>query len=162
MELAFSKLKKIEKEMAELVEKMSVLDDKDLVNRYSLIQETYENLGGYEYKYQIHQMLAKFGFDESYYDRALKTFSGGERTRASFVKLIKAFPVTLNGLRDFREAIITKGGVKVNEVNPSTMESKKVKNLYFCGEVLDLDALTGGYNLQIAWSTGHLAGISVE
>jgi len=82
--------------------------------------------------------------------------------RASFIKLIKAFPVTLSGLRDFREAIITKGGVKVNEVNPSTMESKKVKNLYFCGEVLDLDALTGGYNLQIAWSTGHLAGISVE
>ena len=82
--------------------------------------------------------------------------------RASFVKLIKAFPVTLNGLRGFNEAIITKGGVKVNEVNPSTMESKKVKNLYFCGEVLDLDALTGGYNLQIAWSTGHLAGISIE
>ncbi len=82
--------------------------------------------------------------------------------RASFVKLIKAFPVTLNGLRDFKEAIITKGGVKVKEINPSTMESKKVKNLYFCGEVLDLDALTGGYNLQIAWSTGHLAGGSIE
>ena len=82
--------------------------------------------------------------------------------RAAFVKLIKAFPVTLNGLRDFNEAIITKGGVKVNEVNPSTMESKIVKNLYFCGEVLDLDALTGGYNLQIAWSTGHLAGTSIE
>ena len=82
--------------------------------------------------------------------------------RSSFVKLIKAFPVTLNGLRDFKEAIITKGGVKVGEVNPSTMESKKVKNLYFCGEVLDLDALTGGYNLQIAWSTGHLAGICIE
>lgn len=82
--------------------------------------------------------------------------------RAAFVKLIKAFPVTLNGLRDFNEAIITRGGVKVNEVNPSTMESKIVKNLYFCGEVLDLDALTGGYNLQIAWSTGHLAGASIE
>lgn len=82
--------------------------------------------------------------------------------RVSFVKLIKAFPVTLTGLRDFREAIITKGGVKVGEINPSTMESKKVKNLYFCGEVLDLDALTGGYNLQIAWSTGHLAGVSIE
>ena len=82
--------------------------------------------------------------------------------RNSFVKLMKAFPVTLTGLRDFKEAIITRGGVKVSEVNPSTMESKKVKNLYFCGEVLDLDALTGGYNLQIAWSTGHLAGISVE
>ncbi|MBR5127071.1 MAG: NAD(P)/FAD-dependent oxidoreductase [Roseburia sp.] len=85
-----------------------------------------------------------------------------KEARASFVKLIKAFPLTLNGLRDFREAIITKGGVKVGEINPSTMESKKVKGLYFCGEVLDLDALTGGYNLQIAWSTGHLAGISVE
>ncbi len=95
MELAFSKLKKIEKEMAELVEKMSVLDDKDLVDRYSLLQETYENLGGYEYKYQIHQMLAKFGFDESYYDRALKTFSGGERTRASFVKLLLNRPSLL-------------------------------------------------------------------
>ena len=82
--------------------------------------------------------------------------------RLSFVRLIKAFPLTLNGLRDFNEAIITKGGVAVNEVNPSTMESKLVKNLYFCGEVLDLDAVTGGFNLQIAWSTGHLAGMCVE
>ena len=88
-------------------------------------------------------------------DKKVNEITREERT--SFVKLIKAFPVTLNGLRDFKEAIITKGGVKVGEVNPSTMESKKVKGLYFCGEVLDLDALTGGYNLQIAWSTGHLA-----
>lgn len=80
--------------------------------------------------------------------------------RLSFVRLIKAFPMTLNGLRDFNEAIITKGGVKVKEINPSTMESKLLKNLYFCGEVLDLDAMTGGYNLQIAWSTGYLAGNS--
>ena len=70
-------------------------------------------------------------------------------------------PLTITGLRDFKEAIITKGGVSVKEINPSTMESKLVLGLYFCGEVLDLDALTGGYNLQIAWSTGHLAGISV-
>ena len=81
--------------------------------------------------------------------------------RQNFVKLIKAFPVTLCGLRDFNEAIITRGGIKVGEVNPSTMESKRVKNLYFCGEVLDLDALTGGFNLQIAWSTGYLAGTSI-
>ena len=80
--------------------------------------------------------------------------------RRHFIGLIKAFPVTLCGLRDFNEAIITKGGVKVKEVNPSTMESKLVPHLYFCGEVLDLDAMTGGYNLQIAWSTGYLAGIS--
>ena len=64
----------------------------------------------------------------------------------------------MTGCRDFAEAIITKGGVKVKEIQPSTMESKKVKGLFFAGEVLDLDALTGGYNLQIAWSTGYLAG----
>ncbi len=82
--------------------------------------------------------------------------------RAGFIRLIKAFPVTLTGLRSFKEAIITKGGIKVKEVNPSTMESKLVRHLYFCGEVLDLDALTGGYNLQIAWSTGYLAGMCAK
>lgn len=70
----------------------------------------------------------------------------------------KAFKVTITGVRGFNEAIITQGGVSVKEVNPSTMESKKVKGLYFAGEVLDLDAVTGGFNLQIAWSTGWLAG----
>lgn len=78
--------------------------------------------------------------------------------RAGFVHLIKHFPLTLQRLRGFDEAIITRGGVCIREVNPSTMESKLVSGLYFAGEVLDLDALTGGYNLQIAWSTGHLAG----
>lgn len=81
--------------------------------------------------------------------------------RQGFVKLIKAFPLTLSRLRDFNEAIITRGGVSVKEINPSTMESKLVKGLYFVGEVLDLDALTGGFNLQIAWSTGYLAGDSI-
>ncbi len=80
--------------------------------------------------------------------------------RKGFVELIKAVPLTIAGVRDFKEAIITKGGVSVKDVNPSTMESKKVSGLYFAGEVLDLDALTGGYNLQIAWSTGYLAGIN--
>ena len=64
--------------------------------------------------------------------------------------------------RSFNEAIITQGGVSVKDVNPATMESKKVENLYFAGEVLDIDALTGGYNLQLAWSTGYLAGISIK
>lgn len=80
--------------------------------------------------------------------------------RRSFAGLIKKLPLTVTGLRGFGEAVITRGGVSVKDVNPSTMESKKVKGLYFAGEVLDLDALTGGYNLQIAWSTGHLAGNS--
>ncbi len=81
--------------------------------------------------------------------------------RQKFVKLIKKVPLTLSGFRGFSEAIITKGGVKVQEVNPSTMESKLVSGLYFAGELLDLDALTGGFNLQIAWSTGYLAGDSI-
>lgn len=82
--------------------------------------------------------------------------------RQHLVQLLKKFPLTVTGLRGWNEAIITKGGVSVKDVNPSTMESKLVSHLYFCGEVLDLDVLTGGYNLQIAWSTGYLAGISVE
>ena len=68
----------------------------------------------------------------------------------------------ITGVRDFTEAIITQGGISVKEVNPSTMESKLVKGLFFAGEVLDLDALTGGFNLQIAWSTGYLAGKSIN
>ena len=67
----------------------------------------------------------------------------------------------VTGLRDFKEAIITRGGVKVKEVNPSTMESKLVQGLYFAGEVMDLDALTGGFNLQIAWSTAYAAGSNI-
>lgn len=81
--------------------------------------------------------------------------------RRGFVRLIKNLPLTVTGTRGFAEAIITRGGVSVKDVNPSTMESKKIKGLYFAGEVLDLDALTGGFNLQIAWSTGHLAGSSL-
>ena len=80
--------------------------------------------------------------------------------RQRLVHLIKDFTMTLTGLRSYNEAIITKGGVSVKEIDPGTMESKKMKGLYFAGEVLDLDAVTGGYNLQIAWSTGYLAGMN--
>lgn len=82
-----------------------------------------------------------------------------KQERRSLVQAVKCFSLTVNGLRGFNEAIITQGGVQVKEVNPSTMESKKARNLYFAGEVLDLDAVTGGFNLQIAWSTGYLAGL---
>ncbi len=78
--------------------------------------------------------------------------------RRSFAGLIKSLPLTVAGTRGFAEAVITRGGVSVQDVNPSTMESKRTDGLFFAGEVLDLDALTGGFNLQIAWSTGRLAG----
>ena len=80
--------------------------------------------------------------------------------RKQFVLKIKNLPLTVTGTRPVEEAIITMGGVNVKEINPSTMESKKVKGLFFAGEVLDVDAFTGGFNLQIAWSTGYLAGKS--
>ena len=80
--------------------------------------------------------------------------------RQSLVRATKDFRLTLTGLRGYNEAIITQGGVSVKEIDPSTMESKKVPDLYFAGEVLDLDAVTGGFNLQIAWATGYAAGMS--
>jgi hypothetical protein len=102
-------------------------------------------------------MIALSGIDP---EKKVNEISREER--AHLVALLKKLPLTVTGLRGWNEAIITKGGVSVKDINPSTMESKLVPGLYFCGEVLDLDALTGGYNLQIAWSTGHLAGISVS
>ena len=94
-------------------------------------------------------------------DQDKKVHDISREERQGFVKLTKSLPMTVTGLRDYKEAIITKGGVAVKEINPSTMESKFVKGLYFIGEVLDLDAVTGGFNLQIAWSTAYAAGNAV-
>lgn len=80
--------------------------------------------------------------------------------KRNFARCIKALPLTITGTGGYEEAIVTKGGVSVKEINPSTMESKLVSGLYFAGELIDVDAFTGGYNLQIAWSTGRLAGES--
>lgn len=95
-------------------------------------------------------------------DPEKKVNSIEKEERKQFVHLIKHFRMTLTGLRGYLEAIITKGGVNVKEIDPGTMESKLVKGLYFAGEVLDLDALTGGFNLQIAWSTGYVAGNAIQ
>jgi hypothetical protein len=95
-------------------------------------------------------------------DGEKKVNSITKEERSVLIQGLKAFKLTITGARSFKEAIITQGGITVKEINPATMESKLVKGLYFAGEVLDVDALTGGYNLQIAWSTGYLAGISIE
>lgn len=102
-------------------------------------------------------MIALSGIDE---DKKIHEITKEERK--NLLDVTKHLTMHVSGLRDFQEAIITQGGIRVKEVNPSTMESKLVSGLYFAGEVLDLDALTGGFNLQIAWSTGHLAGSSIE
>ena len=101
--------------------------------------------------------IRRSGIDEY---KKVHEISREERQR--LVNTIKNLEFTLTGLRGYNEAIITQGGVSIKEIDPSTMESKLVKGLYFAGEVLDLDAVTGGFNLQIAWSTGHLAGVSIQ
>ena len=78
--------------------------------------------------------------------------------RRALLETIKRFDVPISGTRPVSEAIVTSGGIKVSEINPSTMESKKCPGLYFAGEIMDVDAYTGGFNLQIAWATGHMAG----
>lgn len=80
--------------------------------------------------------------------------------RKNLIRLLKKFEVEIISKRDIAEAVITSGGVSVKEIDPKTMESKLVPGLYFAGEIIDVDAYTGGFNLQIAWSTGHLAGVS--
>lgn len=101
-------------------------------------------------------MIEQSGIDP---EKKVNVISREERQR--LVHLIKNFELTLTRLRDFKEAIITNGGIQVKEIQPSTMESKLVQGVYFAGEVLDLDALTGGFNLQIAWSTGYAAGSNI-
>lgn len=91
-------------------------------------------------------------------DAHKETSRVSKEERVALGKVIKALPLTICGTRPIEEAIITSGGVKVSEINPSTMESKLVKGLYFAGEIIDIDAYTGGFNLQIAFSTGALAG----
>lgn len=90
-----------------------------------------------------------------------KTNAVTRAQRQTLISLLKGFPINISGSRPIDEAIVTSGGIETKEINPKTMESRFVKSLYFAGEVIDVDALTGGYNLQIAWSTGHLAGISI-
>lgn len=92
-------------------------------------------------------------------DKKVNEITKEERLR--IVELIKNFKLEISSTRGFNEAIITKGGIDIKQISPKTMESKLVSGLYFAGEVLDLDAFTGGYNLQIAWSTGYVAGSSI-
>ena len=95
-------------------------------------------------------------------DPEKKVNSVTREERQRLLHVLKHFPGTITGLGDIREAVVTRGGISVKEVDPSTMESRLISGLYICGEMLDLDAVTGGFNLQIAWSTGHLAGESVK
>ena len=113
-------------------------------------------------KYSLNKLFPTKLIDEVIYqskvdpEKKVNLLTKEERHR--LVNVTKNLEFRLSSTRGFNEAIITKGGVEVSQINPKTMESKSVKGLFFAGEVLDLDALTGGYNLQIAWSSGYAAG----
>ena len=95
-------------------------------------------------------------------DPNLQANSLTKQKRRALVELLKAFSVEITGKRPVAEAIITSGGIKVSEIDPKTMESKKVPGLYFAGEIIDCDGYTGGFNLQIAWATAYAAGMAVS
>lgn len=136
----------------------SQLDDRVLRDFEKNKNRQFKNaLGGLLPAKMIPVMVAKSGICPE-----KKIHDVTKEERRALVSLLKHFPLTLCGLRDFQEAVITRGGVNVKEIDPSTMESKLVRGLYFAGEVLDVDACTGGFNLQIAWSTGYLAGSSIR
>ena len=101
-------------------------------------------------------VLNRLGIDPN-----LQANSLNKQQRRALVELLKAFPVEIQGKRPVAEAIITSGGIKISEIDPKTMESKLVPGLYFAGEIIDCDAYTGGFNLQIAWATAYAAGLSV-
>lgn len=113
-------------------------------------------LGGLFPSRLIPVMIETSGIDP---EKKVQDITREERRR--FAEQIKGMRLAVTGTRNMQEAIVTQGGVSIKEINPSTMQSKRIEGLYFAGEVLDLDALTGGFNLQIAWSTGHLAGNSI-
>jgi predicted Rossmann fold flavoprotein len=108
-------------------------------------------------KSMIPVFVSRTGLDP---EKKAGTITKGEREK--IIALFKDFSLTVTALKSYNEAVITKGGVSVKEIDPHTMESKLVRGVYFAGEVIDVDALTGGFNLQIAWSTGYLAGLSIQ
>ena len=127
------------------------------------ILRDFEKQKNKEYKNSLFELLPRkmieYVIEKSEIDGNKKVNEITKQERINLVKLIKNLELTIKGTRPIEEGIITSGGINIKEINPSTMESKIVKNLYFAGEVIDVDAYTGGFNLQIAYSTGYTAGL---
>ena len=126
------------------------------------ILRDFEKQKNKEYKNSLFELLPKkmisYVIQKSGIDESKKVNEITKQERITLVKLIKNIELTIDKTRPIEEGIITSGGINIKEINPSTMESKLVKNLYFAGELIDVDAYTGGFNLQIAYSTGYSAG----
>ena len=153
--------KYLQKELSLKIDLKPALDEKQLDERILKDFQLFQNK---QLKNALDKLLLRalipVVIDKSGLDGDKKVNELTKEERKKLGETIKNLPFMITGLRGWDEAIITKGGVSVKEIDPGTMESKLTGGLYFAGEVLDLDALTGGFNLQIAWSTGYLAGIS--
>lgn len=131
----------------------------------SRILRDFDEFSKKQYKNALDQLLPRklipviISMSEIDPEKKVNLITKEERMR--LLNLLKDFRFRISSLRDYNEAVITRGGIQVKEVNPATMESKLVSGVYFAGEVLDLDGVTGGFNLQIAWSTAYVAGNSV-
>ncbi len=130
------------------------------------IRRDFEEVKNKQYKNSLDKLLPQKMIDTvialSKINENKKVNEITKEERARLIKLIKNFEVTIKNFRPIEEAIITAGGVSTKQINPKTMESKIIKNLYFAGEIIDVDAYTGGFNLQIAYSTGFTAGMHIE
>ena len=144
-----------------IIDLKPALDEEKLDNR---ILRDFEELKNKQFKNSLEKLLPRkmiepvidiTGINP---DKRINEITKEERKR--IVKTLKNFELTISGFRDIDEAIITSGGVTIKEINPKNMESKIIKGLYFAGEIIDIDAFTGGFNLQIAWSTGYTAGLN--
>ena len=128
------------------------------------ILRDFEELKNKQYKNSLDKLLPQklipVIIKESKIESTKKVNEITKEERKILIKLLKSFTLEIKGLRPIEEAIITSGGINVREINPKTMESKIVDNLYFAGEIIDVDSYTGGFNLQIAYSTGYSAGLS--
>ena len=130
------------------------------------IQRDFEEVKNKEFKNSLDKLLPQklipviIEKSEIKKDKKVNEITKQERTK--LVNILKNFEITLSGFRPIEEGIITAGGVSVKEISPKTMESKLIKGLYFAGEIIDVDAYTGGFNLQIAYSTGYTAGLLQE
>lgn len=150
------------KELRLSIDLKPALDDEKLDNRIIRDFEKYNNK---QIRNALNDLVPQklitwiIEYSEIDPEKVVNQITKEERTR--LLNTIKNFNMEFRGFRPIEEAIITSGGIKVTEINPSTMESKLIPNLYFAGEVMDVDALTGGFNLQIAFSTGYLAGMNV-
>lgn len=135
------------------------LDEEKLDNR---ILRDFEELKNKQFKNSLDKLLPRKMIEPTItlisIDPEKRINEITKEERRKIVKALKNFELTINGFRSIEEAIVTKGGISIKEINPKTMESKLINGLYFAGEIIDLDAFTGGFNLQIAWSTGYSAG----